>query len=38
MRDVKSILLGHAHYDHAMDLPYIMEKLAPTPSSTAARR
>lgn len=30
MRDVKSILLGHAHYDHAMDLPYIMKnKVAP---------
>ena len=39
MRDVKSILLGHAHYDHAMDLPYVfMEKLARTPRSTAARR
>ena len=29
MRDVKSILIGHAHYDHAMDLPYIMRELAP---------
>jgi len=29
MHDVESILIGHAHYDHAMDLPYIMRTLAP---------
>jgi L-ascorbate metabolism protein UlaG (beta-lactamase superfamily) len=29
MRDVQLILIGHGHYDHAMDLPYVHEKKAP---------
>ena len=29
MHDVKIILVGHGHYDHAMDLPYVHEKKAP---------
>lgn len=27
--DVETILVGHAHYDHLMDVPYIMEEKAP---------
>lgn len=27
--DVESILVGHAHYDHLMDVPYIMQQKAP---------
>ena len=27
--DAEMILVGHAHYDHLMDVPYIMEKHAP---------
>lgn len=27
--DVESILIGHAHYDHLMDVPYIMQEKAP---------
>ncbi len=27
--DVETVLVGHAHYDHLMDLPYIMQKHAP---------
>ena len=27
--DVEIILVGHSHYDHLMDVPYIMEKRAP---------
>lgn len=29
MHDVGAILVGHGHYDHAMDLPYIHETKAP---------
>lgn len=29
MHDVGIILIGHGHYDHAMDLPYVHEKKAP---------
>ena len=29
MRKVGVILVGHAHYDHAMDLPYIAKQKAP---------
>ena len=29
MSDVGMILVGHAHYDHAMDLPYIARRKAP---------
>jgi hypothetical protein len=29
MPDVEAMLIGHTHYDHAMDLPYIMRTLAP---------
>ena len=28
VEDVKIILVGHSHYDHLMDVPYIMKKLA----------
>jgi hypothetical protein len=28
MPDVEAMLIGHTHYDHAMDLPYVMENLA----------
>ena len=27
--NVESILVGHAHYDHLMDVPYIMQNKAP---------
>lgn len=27
--DVESILVGHAHYDHLMDVPYVMQQKAP---------
>ncbi|HAG95448.1 MAG: hypothetical protein CSH37_08060 [Thalassolituus sp.] len=27
--DVKAVLVGHAHYDHVLDIPYIATKLAP---------
>ncbi len=27
--DVESILVGHAHYDHLMDVPYVMKNKAP---------
>jgi hypothetical protein len=27
--DVESILVGHAHYDHLMDVPYVMQHKAP---------
>ena len=27
--DVESILVGHAHYDHLMDVPYVMQNKAP---------
>lgn len=27
--DVKALLVGHAHYDHALDIPYIATKLPP---------
>lgn len=27
--DVEMILIGHAHYDHLMDAPYVMQKHAP---------
>ncbi|MCB1177193.1 MAG: MBL fold metallo-hydrolase [Leptospiraceae bacterium] len=27
--NVKVILIGHAHYDHAMDIPYIHQKYTP---------
>ncbi|MBL4796483.1 MAG: hypothetical protein JKY50_03620 [Oleispira sp.] len=27
--DVESILVGHAHYDHLMDVPYVMQTKAP---------
>lgn len=27
--DVKAILVGHAHYDHLMDVPYIARRRAP---------
>jgi hypothetical protein len=27
--DVESILVGHAHYDHLMDVPYVMQEKAP---------
>jgi L-ascorbate metabolism protein UlaG (beta-lactamase superfamily) len=29
MPDVRIILVGHGHYDHAMDLPYVHRKKAP---------
>jgi L-ascorbate metabolism protein UlaG (beta-lactamase superfamily) len=29
MDDVEIVLVGHAHYDHAMDLPYIAKAKAP---------
>jgi len=28
--DVESILVGHAHYDHLMDVPYVMQTKAPS--------
>jgi hypothetical protein len=28
VNDVQAILVGHAHYDHAMDLPYIVSRYA----------
>ena len=30
MHDVGTILIGHGHYDHAMDLPYVATTKAPT--------
>jgi hypothetical protein len=27
--DVKALLVGHVHYDHALDIPYIATKLVP---------
>ncbi len=27
--DVQSVLVGHSHYDHVLDLPYVAEHLAP---------
>lgn len=27
LNDVKAVLVGHAHFDHALDLPYIAKKL-----------
>jgi len=30
MPDVRAILIGHAHYDHAMDLPAVMRDRAPS--------
>jgi hypothetical protein len=27
--DVETILVGHAHYDHLMDVPYVMQTKAP---------
>jgi L-ascorbate metabolism protein UlaG (beta-lactamase superfamily) len=27
--DVETILVGHAHYDHLMDVPYVMQNKAP---------
>ncbi|MGH7390136.1 MAG: MBL fold metallo-hydrolase [Candidatus Rokuibacteriota bacterium] len=30
MPDVEIVLVGHAHYDHAMDLPHVAEKKART--------
>ena len=29
LRGVRAILVGHAHYDHAMDLPYIVAERTP---------
>jgi len=29
LRGVQAILVGHAHYDHLMDLPYLAERYAP---------
>jgi hypothetical protein len=29
LRDVSLILSGHGHYDHLMDVPYVMERRAP---------
>lgn len=29
LSDVKALLVGHAHYDHALDIPYIATKLTP---------
>jgi L-ascorbate metabolism protein UlaG (beta-lactamase superfamily) len=29
VEDVEAILVGHAHYDHLMDIPYIAQKRAP---------
>lgn len=26
---VKAVLVGHAHYDHALDIPYVFSKLPP---------
>jgi L-ascorbate metabolism protein UlaG (beta-lactamase superfamily) len=29
MPDVRIMLIGHGHYDHAMDVPFVLEKHAP---------
>jgi hypothetical protein len=29
VEDVDALLVGHAHYDHLMDVPYVMRALAP---------
>ena len=29
LRDVRAILVGHAHYDHLMDLPYVVKNYTP---------
>ncbi len=32
LKNVKAILVGHAHYDHLMDVPYVVKKIkAPAP-------
>jgi len=36
--DVRAILVGHAHYDHLMDVPYIARVRAPDAESTEAGR
>jgi hypothetical protein len=30
VEDAMAILVGHAHYDHLMDIPYILRRRAPT--------
>ena len=30
IQHAQAILVGHSHYDHALDLPYILPKLPPT--------
>jgi L-ascorbate metabolism protein UlaG (beta-lactamase superfamily) len=30
VNDAIAILVGHAHYDHLMDIPYILRRRAPT--------
>jgi len=35
--DVKAILVGHAHYDHLMDLPYILRTHAPRARAFGSR-
>jgi glyoxylase-like metal-dependent hydrolase (beta-lactamase superfamily II) len=29
MPDVRIMLIGHGHYDHAMDVPFVLQELAP---------
>jgi len=37
VRDVEAILVGHAHYDHLMDVPYIARRWAPQASIFGSR-